>query len=67
MNILSYEQLHSEHFTTTLNGALTYKQKKGRGKGQEIQISNYRWQQGCFFLALSPQQLESVGSKEAVW
>ena len=34
--------------------------EKGRGGRREIQISNCRWWWDCFFVALSPQQLECV-------
>ena len=41
--------------------------RKGQGEKQEIQIANCWWRRGCFFVVLSPQQLESVQSEEAAW
>ena len=58
--ILSYDQLQPYNFASTRDRSFHIQTEKGRGKRWEIQISNYRWQRGCFFVALLPQQLESV-------
>ena len=58
--ILSYNPLRLQNFASTCSRSFELQPEKGSWKRRGIQIANRWWRRGCFFVALFPQQLESV-------